>query len=660
MTDTLESWNTKEIQNDQLRLIKLVSATLLYEPQYYSDADGTRNDILDCANAIANKAAATAAASSSSSSKAGSEKDGSDGGASASASPAEFLLKIALYVRDDLNIRSTANFLLAIAACNRNSACFLSKYFSASVRLPSDMFEVIAHAKALARESGGGGGMPSVLRNAVVRKFAEFDEYQLAKYNNEGKLRRKKLKEKQAALLEKQLQDPKIAKVIKSIEAPAAEAASGGRRAKGGKPAKKASGGSDGGGGGRPSLPSFKSVIRSFHIGEPKSAVMSILGKKYPRTAEEFEKSGLAGRFEARMAGKRMRLPIPKTWETELSEKGNNKESWAALIDSNKLPFMAMLKNLRNIILAGMDDRYHDWIIEGKLTNEAAVKASRQFPFRFLAAYDVIAELEKGKLESDRVSRARGAVSRGWADLPPLADRIRETIGRIDRALSSAALTPLVKRSLESKKRNLEHRCKMLEKQGQGEGQGQEDPDAPKRAPPSQALLARYKAAIDTAIKLAIATNVPPLRGKTVTMSDISGSMQRPISYKGGFGSIVNAYDISILLSLMLNSVCQDCDFYLFGSTGACRKPYFKIDNSVKDSTILGAMDYCRKKARSELTAGNEFFYGLFEEWIEKKYKVDRMVIFSGWSGNLFNLLFLFAFLSISFSFLSISFSFHF
>ncbi|NJM28359.1 MAG: TROVE domain-containing protein, partial [Pseudanabaena sp. RU_4_16] len=41
---------------------------------------------------------------------------------------AEFVLKLALYVRDDLNIRSTANFLVAFAANNPKCQPFLKKY----------------------------------------------------------------------------------------------------------------------------------------------------------------------------------------------------------------------------------------------------------------------------------------------------------------------------------------------------------------------------------------------------------------------------------------------------------------------------------------------------------------------------------------------------
>lgn len=79
-------------------------------------------------------------------------------------------------------------------------------------------------------------------------------------------------------------------------------------------------------------------------------------------------------------------LPVAKRWETELSAYGNNKEVWEDLIAENRLGYMAMLRNLRNIINAGPDniDRVYK-----KLSNkDDEVLKSKQLPFRFLSAYN--------------------------------------------------------------------------------------------------------------------------------------------------------------------------------------------------------------------------------------------------------------------------------
>jgi telomerase protein component 1 len=57
----------------------------------------------------------------------------------------------------------------------------------------------------------------------------------------------------------------------------------------------------------------LKQLIRQLHIAAPPVEVMSILGKKYPATQEEFTRLGLPGTFDPSRAGKRMKLPIPET-----------------------------------------------------------------------------------------------------------------------------------------------------------------------------------------------------------------------------------------------------------------------------------------------------------------------------------------------------------
>lgn len=75
------------------------------------------------------------------------------------------------------------------------------------------------------------------------------------------------------------------------------------------------------------------------------------------------------------------------TWETELSAKGNNKETWEQLIDSGRLPYMAMLRNLRNILNAKPGNLEK---VLRQISNPEAVRKSRQLPFRYLSAYNTV------------------------------------------------------------------------------------------------------------------------------------------------------------------------------------------------------------------------------------------------------------------------------
>lgn len=78
------------------------------------------------------------------------------------------------------------------------------------------------------------------------------------------------------------------------------------------------------------------------------------------------------------------RLETPMTWETELSAKGNTTEVWENLIASGKIGYMALLKNLRNILNAKPSNLD---IVLDTIKNTEAVKRSRLLPFRFLSAY---------------------------------------------------------------------------------------------------------------------------------------------------------------------------------------------------------------------------------------------------------------------------------
>ncbi|VDP74878.1 unnamed protein product, partial [Schistosoma curassoni] len=72
----------------------------------------------------------------------------------------------------------------------------------------------------------------------------------------------------------------------------------------------------------------------------------------------------LKGDWDSSKAGTCMKFPIPVTWETELSVNGNNSDSWSKLITLNKVPHMAMLRNLRNILKSDIQDGIHEIVLK--------------------------------------------------------------------------------------------------------------------------------------------------------------------------------------------------------------------------------------------------------------------------------------------------------
>ena len=77
-------------------------------------------------------------------------------------------------------------------------------------------------------------------------------------------------------------------------------------------------------------------------------------------------------------------LPVPTSWETELSKGGNTKETWERLIAERKIGYMAALRNLRNMVNANPSNI--DEILS-MIADPERVKKSRQLPFRFHTAY---------------------------------------------------------------------------------------------------------------------------------------------------------------------------------------------------------------------------------------------------------------------------------
>ncbi len=106
-------------------------------------------------------------------------------------------------------------------------------------------------------------------------------------------------------------------------------------------------------------------------------------------------------------------LQIPYTWETELSAKGNNAKTWEELIDSGKVGYMALLRNLRNILNANPSNVKK---VLDTIQNPEAVKRSKQLPFRFLSAYK-----ELGNIGGSRVFDAlENAVEASIANVPAI------------------------------------------------------------------------------------------------------------------------------------------------------------------------------------------------------------------------------------------------
>lgn len=269
-------------------------------------------------------------------------------------------------------------------------------------------------------------------------------------------------------------------------------------------------------------------------------------------------------------------LAIPYTWETQLSQLGQQNfdseelkteakaKLWEELVLSGKIGYMALLRNLRNIILQGTDIALNQALTI--IADKNRVAKSKQLPFRFLSAY---VELEKQRKQVDVF--------------------------------------------VDDKRKKLEKAIEGLE----------------------QAVVH----SID---------NLPDMGGKTLILSDNSGSM---FGDAGG-NSLVSAMskrtsaDIANLFSVLYWTRSPGTTIGLFGDR--------LIMPDVKHNrTVFDNFDTASKEAKS---CGGATEYGIFvmmKKLIEEKVKMDRIIIFSdcqvgtgcnwfgeGFAGSDFNKLF--------------------
>ncbi len=543
----------KPIADPYENLVNTVATCLIREPSYYQSAESRVVKLIEACDAVAK-------------------------------TDPEFILLLAYYTRNELYLRSSTNFLLAYAATKIPKCSeFLKKYMPYCIKLPTDLLEVIEISQVLVQNTGKKLVIPSALKKLCKTIFAGFSVYHLGKYCSENARKHELVKAKKRAKPEGKEEAKKP-----RHRAPSEDSDSESE----GAPQKKVSDKD------RQKVP-MKKLIRTCHIDAPKYEVMCILGKKYPGK-EEFEKAFPGKRFEEPKVGKRMHLPVPITWETELSAKGNKPEVWSELISTNKLPYMAMLRNLRNLILTGVPAKIHEMVCE-KIQNYDSVVSSKLFPFRYFSAYEALninlTELkerfenpEKAKKEAEEKKETAPAHGRGR--------RGGRTRGRGGRSIGGRFDSKRPKKII-----------------------------IPKELPTEKTIEA-YRKALDNAVKIAIAHNVRPIKGKTVVFSDTSGSMGTPVSGGSGMGSVRSCMDVGLLMSIMMKYACEECDFYIFSSPGYENHSCYLPIREFNKENLLSNVEPIKTEAQ-KLGGGTDFPFEFWLEAIEKKRHIDLFVIFS-------------------------------
>lgn len=350
------------------------------------------------------------------------------------------------------------------------------------------------------------------------------------------------------------------------------------------------------------------------------------------------------------------KLEVPYTWETQLSQAGQTRgmshderqqlkqNTWKTLIESHRMGYMAMLRNLRNMLSCELDDATMQ-IVYDYLSDEQAVKQSRQLPFRFFSAFlmmtghlakrkvknpyqDIISALQA---KSYSITTKRQNLSRYYIVKKRVTLRKRFNIyGSNMRFVISNTeyyndlLPPWhvavvrsywvpqtrMRRSLKKYMTRLEARerktNKSLERLYHLSDILQKGFFAP-----SQTLEC-----LETAVKHS-ASNIPAFSDDTrvCIACDTSGSMMHPVSDN----SIVECYDLALFFGAMMKHRCANSVVGMFGDTWLpVEMPQNNImQNVMKMRELEGQVGYS--------TNG----YKVIEWLIEKQKVMDKVMIFT-------------------------------
>ncbi|XP_059091698.1 telomerase protein component 1-like, partial [Tigriopus californicus] len=525
-------------------LVSLASTALLHNPDLEDPEDGTRISLLKSADEVA-------------------EKEG------------EFILKLALYCRQELNIRTTANFLLAYASLKDPCKPYLQRYFKNSVRLPSDWMQVADMVCSFGVLDAG--SLPAVLRRAMVEKFVDFDAYQLAKHK---KVKNSEIKFPNEAQIQNTTKDA----AFHDVEFPDLSAFANpqpildwSEPLESDELRMKAVVKN------RRKRFNLKRLIRLLHIREPTFHVMGILGKRYPNNREDFLASRLPEMFDQSQAGKRMKLPTPETWETQIAKHGNKAAIWESLIDNKKLPYMATIRNLRNLILTGIDD-VHVQKVAKYISNEKAVIGSRMFPFQFYTAFDVLRDLDVFKDKTINQS-----------DL--LNTKGIKTKPKGVKTFSEAALKKKIYHKLVKRKETM-----------------------------NSGSIKVFQDALEKAVAIASNNNIPPIKGSTLILFAFGTELGEDAKIRPVQKHLTPS-QMCCLTAVMLEHTCEDCEMVAFGHKEQEMAPI------VQDMGLLSSAKFLANSRISRLATSTSvlsFDSGALDDYRRNEKWIDNLVVIHG------------------------------
>ncbi|MDR2916608.1 MAG: TROVE domain-containing protein [Tannerella sp.] len=366
-------------------------------------------------------------------------------------------------------------------------------------------------------------------------------------------------------------------------------------------------------------------------------------------------------------------LEPPYTWESELSQLGKStfetieerndafRLKWEELINSGKVGYMALLRNLRNMLEARVSDNQIDKVCN-TLASENAVRRSKQLPFRFLAAYREISTysqliIKEASLETKmyQMKKLQKELQQkeNWLQKTSLKEVSEKDILRIEiqqnaiqqkrnaqrskllwsyfpksyqEAYDASTTNPI---SVKIQKAIIELKASNAQKIVFVQNEvnklntliDQKTIDVQKAEKESDAKITSAKVenilkALETAVTVS-AENIKGFNAETSVLiaCDVSGSMQQPISPR----SKIFLYDIGLMLAMLLKSRCANAVTGMFGDT-------WKIID-VPAAGILSNVEVFYKREGEVGYSTNGYL--VIKYLLEIKKKMDKIMIFT-------------------------------
>ncbi|CAD8137806.1 unnamed protein product [Paramecium pentaurelia] len=433
----------KQIQDPRLLLLNIASSQILNDKKYFADQDRTRDELFQSLLQIADK-------------------------------DPEFVLQVAYYTRNKLQVRATSNFIIAFATSYDSCKPYCRKYFNYIVKLPTDLLEVAEYSQLLRYylklewigfQNGYLRSIPynincrkelnfsKMLQKCGANKFQQFTTHQLAKYCSDRRRKRiiyrfselvdptlfmkryykraEKLKFKQKA--EKKLKQKVIKKQdrqkAKQIQKQIQKKLKHTKKQRAIRSLER-------------KFITMKDIIQMFHISQPQYNVMCILRCRYPPNQDEFKQLFPQDDivFEQQKCGKRMKLPNIITWERELSQQKNDKV-WDKLIKENRITLLASIKNLKNILSGYLSPKAFSQL-QQFLSNPQIIQQNKVTMLQYYKALEALIQMknDRAKIIYKIISNAINITTNNIPTIPGKTHIFVDVTGSMSYELGNKSL----------------------------------------------------------------------------------------------------------------------------------------------------------------------------------------------------------------------------